>query len=127
MTESSGAHVHLIVGGYPPGTAAAHDMDYARRRLLGLLAELPMTSTTVANDFRDIDRWLDGTQLLITYVAGRTGKLKKIVYSGPGGVTTLEPYEGAEKAFASVVEWAGALALRDRTHRDRRARRRSSK
>ena len=27
---------HLITGGFPPGTAAGHDMNYARLRLLGI-------------------------------------------------------------------------------------------
>jgi hypothetical protein len=44
---------HLVAGGFPPGSPAGHDMDYARLRLLELL-----------------ERWLPGTALLITYVAG---------------------------------------------------------
>ena len=51
--------VHVIAGGYP----------YARLRLLGLLAEQGLLAT-VGNDFSDIHRWLPGTQMLITYVAG---------------------------------------------------------
>ena len=61
---------HLIVGGFPPGSNAAHDMDYARLSLLGLLAEQDGLSATVANDFTDLERWLDGTKFLLTYVAG---------------------------------------------------------
>ena len=62
--------VHLVAGGYPPGAAAGHDMDYARLRLLGFLAEHEDIATTVAGDFGDLDKWLVDTCLLVTYVAG---------------------------------------------------------
>jgi uncharacterized protein len=62
--------VHLIVGGYPPGAAAGHDMDYARYRLLGLLQVSSNARATVSNDFADLDRWLPASHFLITYVAG---------------------------------------------------------
>ncbi|HJU11592.1 MAG TPA: ThuA domain-containing protein [Candidatus Binataceae bacterium] len=62
--------VHLIVGGYPPGSLAGHDMDYARARLLNLLLETGTVHATVSNDFADLERWLPGSQLLISYVAG---------------------------------------------------------
>jgi hypothetical protein len=62
--------VHLVVGGYPPGEPAGHDMDFARLRLLELLATEHGVRTTVASDFADLGRWLDRTQLLVTYVAG---------------------------------------------------------
>lgn len=61
---------HLVTGGYPPGSSAGHDMDYARLRLLGFLAEREDIATTVAGDFADLDKWLAGTSLLVTYVAG---------------------------------------------------------
>ncbi|NNL84476.1 MAG: hypothetical protein HKP27_02430 [Myxococcales bacterium] len=61
---------HLICGGFPPGSSAGHDMDFARRGLLELLGENPLIAATTANDFADIDKWLPGTQLLISYVAG---------------------------------------------------------
>ena len=61
--------VHLIAGGFPRGNSAAHDMDYARLSLLQLLAEHDVV-TTVAGDYAEIDAWLDGASLLITYVAG---------------------------------------------------------
>ena len=69
MTETKAARAHLIAGGFPPGSAAGHDHDYARLRLLGLLAvrEIP---ASVANDFADLEKWLAGSRLLITYVAG---------------------------------------------------------
>lgn len=61
---------HVIVGGYPPTSSAAHDMDYARLRLLGLMADHPDVRSTVAHDYRDLPQWLDGASLLVTYVAG---------------------------------------------------------
>jgi hypothetical protein len=60
---------HVITGGFPPGSSAGHDHDYARLRLLELLAEQDVAAS-VANDFADIEKWLPVTQLLITYVAG---------------------------------------------------------
>jgi len=60
---------HLIAGGFPPGQLAGHDHDYARLRLLGLLAERDIPAS-VANDFADIEKWLPVSRLLITYVAG---------------------------------------------------------
>ena len=45
---------HLVVGGYPPGSTAGHDMDFARRILLERLAEVPDLTTTVASDFSDL-------------------------------------------------------------------------
>src|SRR4051794_22766640 len=61
--------VHLIAGGFPPGSQAGHDHDYARLRLLTLLNERDIPAS-VANDFADIGKWLPGSGLLITYVAG---------------------------------------------------------
>ena len=69
MTDQESARAHLIAGGFPPGSAAGHDHDYARLRLLGLLAERDVPAS-VANDFSDIEKWLPVSQLLITYVAG---------------------------------------------------------
>jgi uncharacterized protein len=62
--------VHLIVGGYPPGSPAAHDMDYARLRLLHELAGFDHRCTTVSTDYANLDRWLAPAGLLVTYVAG---------------------------------------------------------
>jgi type 1 glutamine amidotransferase len=69
MTGQKSGRAHLIAGGFPPGSAAGHDHDYARLRLLGLLAERDVPAS-VANDFSDIEKWLLVSQLLITYVAG---------------------------------------------------------
>jgi type 1 glutamine amidotransferase len=70
MAQQKPLRAHLVVGGFPPGSPAGHDIDYARLRLLQFLAENHSVRTTVASDFSDIARWLPGTQLLITYVAG---------------------------------------------------------
>jgi type 1 glutamine amidotransferase len=69
MTETKPGRAHLIAGGFPPGSYAGHDHDYARLRLLGLLAEQDIPAS-VANDFADVEKWLPVSQLLITYVAG---------------------------------------------------------
>jgi hypothetical protein len=70
MNGPTRSRVHVITGGFPPGSAAGHDMDYARLRILQLLQEHPNVLSTVANDFADLATWLPGSQLLITYVAG---------------------------------------------------------
>jgi uncharacterized protein len=70
MSQSQSVRVHVIVGGFPPGAPAGHDMDYARLRILGLLQESPRVQATVAGDFTDVARWLPESRLLITYVAG---------------------------------------------------------
>lgn len=70
MSTLTPMRVHIITGGFPPGSSAGHDMDYARLRLLQLLHEHPHVCSTVANDFTDLAKWLPGSQLLITYVAG---------------------------------------------------------
>jgi hypothetical protein len=69
MTEPRSERAHVIAGGFPPGSSAGHDHDYARLRLLGLLAEQDVPAS-VANDFVDVERWLPVCRLLITYTAG---------------------------------------------------------
>src|SRR4030095_1125024 len=69
MTETKSTRAHLIAGGFPPGSQAGHDHDYARLKLLGLLAEQGVAAS-VANDFADVEKWLPPSRLLITYVAG---------------------------------------------------------
>lgn len=63
------AIVHLVAGGFPPGSFAGHDIDYARLRLLQLLHERGATAT-VGGDYTDIEKWLPERRLLISYVAG---------------------------------------------------------
>jgi hypothetical protein len=69
MTDSKSRRAHVIAGGFPPGSAAGHDHDYARLRLLELLAEANVPAS-VGNDFGDVEKWLPVSRLLITYVAG---------------------------------------------------------
>ena len=69
MSNNRPNHAHLIAGGFPPGSLAGHDHDYARLRLLGLLAEQEIPAS-VGNDFADIEKWLPVSRLVITYVAG---------------------------------------------------------
>jgi type 1 glutamine amidotransferase len=69
MTQTIPARAHLIAGGFPPGSMGGHDHDYARLRLLELLAERDIPAS-VANDFADVEKWLPVSRLLITYVAG---------------------------------------------------------
>src|SRR5499426_4664203 len=69
MTNTKPGRVHLIAGGFPPGSQAGHDHDYARLRLLGLLAECQIPAS-VANDFADVEKWLAVSGFVITYVAG---------------------------------------------------------
>lgn len=69
MAETTLKRAHVITGGYPPGSSAGHDHDYARLQLLSFLAERDVQAT-VANDFADVEKWLPTARLLITYVAG---------------------------------------------------------
>jgi type 1 glutamine amidotransferase len=69
MSDTRPGRAHLVAGGFPPGSAAGHDHDYARLRLLGLLAERDIPAS-VANDFADVAKWLPVSRLLISYVAG---------------------------------------------------------
>jgi type 1 glutamine amidotransferase len=69
MTQELPGRAHLIAGGFPPGSMGGHDHDYARLKLLGLLAERQVPAS-VGNDFADVEKWLPVSRLLITYVAG---------------------------------------------------------
>jgi type 1 glutamine amidotransferase len=69
MTEATPSRAHLITGGFPPGSMGGHDHDYARLRLLSLLAEREVPAS-VGNDFADVEKWLPTCRLLVTYVAG---------------------------------------------------------
>ena len=69
MSDAYPNRAHLITGGFPPGSHAGHDHDYARLHLLGLLAEQQVPAS-VGNDFADVQKWLPTSRLLITYVAG---------------------------------------------------------
>ena len=62
--------VHLVAGGFPRGSAAGHDIDYARLRILELLCDSGRALTSVASDFADVEDWLSRSDLLVSYVAG---------------------------------------------------------
>lgn len=69
MTTGTRNRAHVIAGGFPLGSDAGHDHDYARLRLLEMLHEEEV-SASVAGDFADVEKWLPVSRLLITYVAG---------------------------------------------------------
>jgi len=69
MAETRARRAHLIAGGFPPGAMGGHDHDYARLKLLGVLAEREIPAS-VANDFVDVEKWLPVSGFLISYVAG---------------------------------------------------------
>jgi len=69
MAEKTIHRAHVMTGGFPAGSSAGHDQDYARLRLLTLLAEQDVPAS-VGNDFADIEKWLPVSRLLITYMAG---------------------------------------------------------
>jgi len=61
---------HVVAGGFPRGSHAGHDIDYARLRILQLLQENANVQSSVSSDFQDIEDWLPKIDLLVTYVAG---------------------------------------------------------
>jgi len=69
MADALPARAHVITGGFPPGTLGGHDEDYARLRLLEMLADQEIPASA-GNDFADVWRWLPVSRLLVTYVAG---------------------------------------------------------
>jgi hypothetical protein len=69
-TPPTPIRVHVVVGGFPRGSAAGHDIDYARLRILQLLQEDARVMASVSGDFNDVDNWLPKSDLLVTYVAG---------------------------------------------------------
>lgn len=70
MSRVAPVGTHLVVGGFPPGSPAGHDMAYVRRRLLDLLAEHERVQPSVSGDFADVAKWLPATGFLVTYTAG---------------------------------------------------------
>ncbi len=69
-TSTKPTRVHVVAGGFPRGSCAGHDIDYARLRILQLLQENESVMASVAGDFEDLDGWLPDSDLLVTYVAG---------------------------------------------------------
>jgi type 1 glutamine amidotransferase len=69
VTTTRVPRAHVIAGGYPPGSPAGHDHDFARLQILGILEDLE-AHASVGNDFKDLETWLPLSRLMITYVAG---------------------------------------------------------
>jgi uncharacterized protein len=128
MSETKSRRAHLIAGGFPPGSHAGHDHDYARLRLLGLLAEREVPAS-VANDFTDVEKWLPVSRLLITYVAGpypdaaQTGAIRSWLAGGghwlglhgtSGG--RAERVEGTRQRRTVKTEHHALLGCRFLTH-----------
>ncbi len=67
-TKLAPARAHLVAGGFPRGSSAGHDIDYARLRILDLLEG--RASISVSADFKDVASHLPDCDLLVTYVAG---------------------------------------------------------
>jgi type 1 glutamine amidotransferase len=111
MAETKAARAHLIAGGFPPGSEAGHDHDYARLRLLGLLADAGVPAS-VANDFADVERWLPVSRLLITYVAGP--------YPDAAQCRAIEQWMDAGGRWLALHGTSGGRAERVEGHRQRR-------
>ena len=77
--------VHVVAGGFPRGSAAGHDIDYARLRILQLLQEEGRATASVASDFSDLDSWLPKSDLLVT--CRRTGGGKAIARKTTASIT----------------------------------------
>ncbi|MCY3883950.1 MAG: ThuA domain-containing protein [Gammaproteobacteria bacterium] len=60
---------HLVVGGFPIGSNAGHDMDFVRIQLLQMLYRHNF-HTTVSQDFSSLNGRLHSADFLVTYVAG---------------------------------------------------------
>ena len=128
MTDAKNGRAHVIAGGFPPGSMAGHDHDYARLRLLQLLADRDVPAS-VANDFADLDKWLPVSSLLITYVAGpypdaaQSGAIERWLETGghwlalhgtSGG--RAERVEGSRQRRTVKTEHHALLGCRFLTH-----------
>ena len=60
----------MVAGGFPRGSSAGHDIDYARMRILQILQENARVVASVSPDFADVGDWLEDSDVLLTYVAG---------------------------------------------------------
>ena len=114
--DNKSGRVHLIAGGFPPGSHAGHDHDYARLRLLGLLAESDIPAS-VANDFTDVEKWLPVSRLLITYVAGPIPTPRNVMPSGNGWRPAAIGWDCMGPAAARRKGWPACAA----PHREDRA------
>ncbi|HEV2300437.1 MAG TPA: ThuA domain-containing protein [Stellaceae bacterium] len=112
MAENHSRRAHLIAGGFPPGSNAGHDHDYARLRLLQLLGERGVPAS-VANDFADVEKWLPVSRLLITYVAGP--------YPEPAQCRAIESWLAAGGHWLALHGTSGGRAERVEGMRQRRS------
>src|SRR5215831_10472660 len=111
MTNAPSDRAYLIAGGFPPGASAGHDHDYARLRLLELLAEQEIPAS-VANDFGDIEKWLPVSRFLITYAAGP--------YPDAGQCRAIERWLEAGGRWLGLHGTSGGRAERVEGFRQRR-------
>jgi len=70
MPRPTAPGIHLVIGGFPPGSTAGHDMAYVQRRLLGFVDEVEHAQPTISSNFDDVETWLPASQLLLTYTSG---------------------------------------------------------
>ena len=70
MPRPTAPGVHLVIGGFPPGSTAAHDMHYARLQLLKFVGEVDHVQPTISSNFADLETWLPTSHRLITYTSG---------------------------------------------------------
>ena len=70
MPRATAPGVHLVIGGFPPGSTAALDMHYARLQLLKFVGEVDHVQPTISSNFGDLETWLPTSHLLITYTSG---------------------------------------------------------
>ena len=102
MAEETSGRAHVIAGGFPPGSAAGHDHDHARLRLLGLLAEQEVPAS-VANDFADLGG-------LAQFLIRRTQCV--IEYNHPRG-TALGLHQRFHLRIVDVADFILVVEIRD--------------
>jgi type 1 glutamine amidotransferase len=112
VTRPTRRRAHVIAGGFPPGSPAGHDHDYARLRILELLQQQDGVHTTVSGDFTDIEKWLPGTEFLVTYVAGP--------YADEDRNRFLREWIEAGGRWLALHGSSGGRAVRDPEHEGRR-------
>lgn len=111
MTDTTSRRAHLIAGGFPPGSQAGHDHDYARLRLLSVLADAGVAAS-VGNDFADVEKWLPVSRLLIAYTAGP--------YPDPAQCRAVERWLEAGGRWLALHGTSGGRAERVEGVRQRR-------
>lgn len=113
MPRPSVPGVHLVIGGFPPGSTAGHDMAFVRRRLLDLLDEVEHAQPTISTDFGDIETWLPTTRLLLTYTSGP--------FPAPAQAAAIEEWLDAGGHWFALHGTSGGKAVSVDGDRRRRA------